>query len=132
MWNFHQRFLNIHLSKHPIIELNQHYFLGNYVVSPFFSEAGSTIASEVVEQTFNPRTENVSANTTISNNTYIGSTFIEPSRKDLFFADSRGRWFIYNDQYQRWEGYFPPNFIVYRTADIFKDSAGAIRANRLW
>ena len=54
------------------------------------------------------------------------------SRKFLFFADSRGRWFLYNSRYRRWEAYYPPNLIIYRTTDIFRDSAGVIRANRLW
>ncbi|MBD2169637.1 hypothetical protein H6G04_35410 [Calothrix membranacea FACHB-236] len=107
-------------------------FLGEFVVSPFFSEAGSTIASEVVTQAFNPKKENVSATTNINRNIYLGSTFIEPNRRYLFFANSQGGWFIYNSQYQRWQPSYPPNFSVYRTADIFQDSQGRIGANRLW
>ncbi len=107
-------------------------FLGEYVVSPFFSEAGSTIASEVVNQAFNPNKENVSATTNINRNTYLGSTFIEPNRQYLFFANSQGGWFIYNYQSKTWLQVPPPNLIVYRTADIFQDSQGVIRANRFW
>ncbi|MBD2299068.1 hypothetical protein [Nostoc sp. FACHB-190] len=107
-------------------------FLGEYVVSPFFSEAGSTIASEVVNRAFNPKRETVSATTNINRNIYLGSTFIEPNLQYLFFANSEGGWFIYNYQYQIWEPSYPPNFRVYRTADIFQDSRGLITANRFW
>lgn len=107
-------------------------FLGEYVVSPFFSEAGSTIASEVVNQAFNPKKQNVSATTNTNRNTYLGSTFIEPNRRYLFFANSQGGWSIYNYQYKTWVQVPPPNLIVYRTADIFQDSQGVIRANRFW
>lgn len=107
-------------------------FLGEYVVSPFFSEAGSSIASGVIENTFNPKKESVSFATNIERNTYLGSTFIEPNQKLLFFATSQGGWFIYNYQYKTWVQVPPPNFIVYRTADIFQDSQDVIRANRFW
>lgn len=107
-------------------------FLGEYVVAPFVKEGASNIASEVVNRAFHPKKENVRAITNRNRSTYIGSTFIEPNRKFLFFADSRGRWFLYNSRYRRWEAYYPPNLIIYRTTDIFRDSAGVIRANRLW
>lgn len=106
-------------------------FLGEYVVSPFFSEAGSTIASEVVNQAFNPKKQNVRATTNINRNIYLGSTFIEPNRRYLFFANSQGGWFIYNYQYKTWVQVPPPNFIVYRTTDVFQNSQGQIGVNRL-
>lgn len=94
-------------------------------------QAGTGWALDNAATVFRPQQQSVSA-VTNSSATYIGSSFVARTNYQgslltiNYFATSNRQWYMWSPRQQQWLYVGAPAFQVYRTADIYVNSSGAL------